>query len=88
MNEVFIIGKIITEVKFDFILNSKHISVSRFKIMTVYDKQEIYITAYDEMADYVYANIKKGNFVMINGYLKNDGIVLKDIEKKTISKLP
>ena len=84
MNEVFIIGKIITEVKFDFILNSKHISVSRFKIMTVYDKQEIYITAYDEMADYVYVNIKQGNFVMINGYLKNDGVVLKDIEKKII----
>lgn len=81
MNEVFIIGKIITEVKFDFILNSKHISVSRFKIMTIYDKQEINITAY------VYVNIKQGNFVMINGYLKNDGVVLKDIEKKTISKL-
>lgn len=87
MNEVFIIGKIITEVKFDFILNSKHISVSRFKIMTIYDKQEINITAYDEMADYVYVNIKQGNFVMINGYLKNDGVVLKDIEKKIISKL-
>ena len=71
MNEVFIIGKIITEVKFNFILKSKHISVSRFKIMTVYDKQEINITAYDEMADYVYVNIKQGNFVMINGYLKN-----------------
>ena len=84
MNEVFIIGKIITEAKFDFILNSKHISVSRFKIMTIYDKQEINITAYDEMADYVYVNIKQGNFVMINGYLKNDGVVLKDIEKKII----
>ena len=87
MNEVFIIGKIITEVKFDFILNSKHISVSRLKIMTIYDKQEINITAYDEMADYVYVNIKQGNFVMINGYLKNDGVVLKNIEKKIISKL-
>ena len=87
MNEVFIIGKIITEAKFDFILNSKHISVSRFKIMTIYDKQEINITAYDEMADYVYVNIKQGNFVMINGYLKNNEVVLKDIEKKTISKL-
>ena len=84
MNEVFIIGKIITEVKFNFILKSKHISVSRFKIMTEYDKQEINITAYDEMADYVYVNIKQGNFVMINGYLKNDGVVLKDIEKKII----
>ena len=81
MNEVFIIGKIITEVKFDFILNSKHISVSRFKIMTIYDKQEINITAYDEMADYVYVNIKKGNFVMINGYLKNDEVVLKSVDE-------
>ena len=87
MNEVFIIGKIITEVKFDFILNSKHISVSRFKIMSIYDKQEINITAYDEMADYVYVNIKQGNFVMINGYLKNNEVVLKNIEKKIISKL-
>lgn len=81
MNEVFIIGKIITEVKFDFILNSKHISVSRFKIMTIYDKQEINITAYDEMADYVYVNIKQGNFVMINGYLRNNEVVLKSINE-------
>ena len=81
MNEVFIIGKIITEVKFDFILNSKHISVSRFKIMTIYDKQEIYITAHDEMADYVYANIKRGDFVVINGNLGTAGVVLRSIEK-------
>lgn len=81
MNEVFIIGKIITEAKFDFILNSKHISVSRFKIMTIYDKQEINITAYDEMADYVYVNIKQGNFVMINGYLRNNEVVLKSINE-------
>ena len=87
MNEVFIIGKITTKIEFDFILNSKYVSLSRFRVATICDEQEINITAYDEMADYVYANIKKGNFVMINGYLKNDGVVLKDIEKKTISKL-
>ncbi len=53
MNEVFIMGKVITEVKFDFILNSKHISIARFGVITVCDKQEIEIIAYDEMADYV-----------------------------------
>lgn len=59
MNEVFIIGKVITEVKFDFTLNSKHISIARFGVITVCDKQEIEIIAYDEMADYVYATIKQ-----------------------------
>ena len=55
--------------------------------MTIYDKQEINITAYDEMADYVYANIGLEDLVMINGYLKNNEVVLKNIEKKIISKL-
>ena len=80
MNKVFIIGKVITEVKFDFILNSKHISVARFRVITVRDKQEIEIMAYDEMADYVYANLKHEDVVMINGYLEYDKVILEDIQ--------
>ena len=80
MNEVFIIGKVITEVKFDFILNSEHISVARFRVITVRDKQEIEIMAYDEMADYVYANLKHEDIVMINGYLEYGKVILEDIQ--------
>lgn len=80
MNEVFIIGKVITEVKFDFILNSKHISVARFRVITVCDEQEIEIMTYDEMADYVYANLKHEDIVMINGYLEYDKVILGDIQ--------
>ena len=80
MNEVFIIGKVITEVKFDFILNSKHISIARFGVITVRDKQEIEIMAYDEMADYIYANLKHEDVVMINGYLEYDKVILEDIQ--------
>ena len=80
MNEVFIIGKVITEVKFDFILNSKHISIARFGVITVRDKQEIEIMAYDEMADYVYANLKHEDVVMINGYLEYDKVILENIQ--------
>lgn len=80
MNKVFIIGKIITEVKFDFILNSKHISIARFGVITVCDKQEIEIMAYDEMADYVYANLKHEDVVMINGYFEYDKVILEDIQ--------
>ena len=79
MNEVFIIGKVITEVKFDFILNSKHISIARFGVITVRDKQEIEIIAYDEMADYIYANLKHEDVVIINGYLEYNKVILEDI---------
>ena len=80
MNEVFIIGKVITEVKFDFILNSKHISIARFGVITVRDKQEIEIMAYDEMADYIYANLKHEDVVIINGYLEYNKVILEDIQ--------
>ena len=80
MNEVFIIGKVITEVKFDFTLNSKHISAARFGVTTVSDKQEIEIITYDEKADYIYANLKHEDVVMINGYLEYDKVILKDIQ--------
>ena len=80
MNKVFIIGKIITEVKFDFILNSKHISIARLGGTAMCDKQEINVIAYDEMADYVYAKIKQKHIVMINGYLEYDKVILEDIQ--------
>ncbi len=81
MNQVFIIGKTVTEVKFDFILNSKHVSISRFRVATICDKQEIDIIAYDEMADYAYANFKIKDIIMINGYLENNNVVLEEIKK-------
>ena len=80
MNKVFIIGKIITEVKFDFILNSKHISIARLGVTAMCDKQEINVIAYDELADYVYAKIKQKHIVMINGYLEYDKVILEDIQ--------
>lgn len=80
MNEVFIIGKVITEVKFDFILNSKHISVARFGVATMCDKQEINVIAYDKMADYVYAKIKQKDIVMINGCLEYDKVMSESIQ--------
>lgn len=80
MNEVFIIGKITTKIEFDFILNSKYVSLSRFRVATICDEQEINITAYDEMADYVYANLKHEDIVMINGYLEYGKVILEDIQ--------
>ena len=50
MNEVFLIGKIITEIKFDFLLNNKKKSIARFYIET-FDKTKIKIIGYDCVAE-------------------------------------
>ena len=68
MNEVFLIGKIITCVNFGFMINSKHLSKVTFNLKTV-DEQIIQICAYDKIADYVYSNLKQGDNVFIYGKL-------------------
>lgn len=40
MNQVYLIGKIITDIEFKFVINSKNISITMFKIKTIKDNQE------------------------------------------------
>ena len=81
MNEVFLMGKVISEVKFDFVINSKKIkSIAKFKVETV-NKQIIDIVGYNETADYIYRKIDIGNVVFINGTLAKNGVIIKTIQK-------
>lgn len=57
MNEVFLIGKIINDIEFKFIINYKNISIAMFNIKTS-DKQIIKIKAYNELADYCYSKLE------------------------------
>ena len=84
MNEVFLMGKIITDVEFKFIINSKNISIAMFKLETIKDNQKIEIKAYNEIADYVVSRLKKGDTVILNGYIDTEWkIVIKTIERNT-----
>ena len=74
MNKVFLIGKIITDIDFKFIIGSKNISIARFKIETM-DRQIIAIKAYNEMADYAYRKLNKNNLIDIEGKLEKDTVV-------------
>lgn len=76
MNEVFLIGNIITDIEFKFIVNSKNISIVRFAIEIINDQQTISIKAYNEMADFVYNSLNKNDVIIVNGYLTNDGEVI------------
>lgn len=74
MNKVFLIGKIITDIDFKFIISSKNISIARFKIETM-DRQIIAIKAYNEMADYAYRKLNRNNLIDIEGKLEKDTVV-------------
>lgn len=82
MNEVFLIGKIITNIEFKFMINSKNISIAKFEIEIISNKQTISLKAYDEIADFVYSSFSKNDIVMINGYLDNNGEVITKIISK------
>ena len=80
MNEVFLIGKIITEIKFDFLLNSKKKSIARFYIETL-GKQKIKIVGYDGVADFCYNKLSKGIKVFLYGTLTKNGVEVRAVKK-------
>ena len=80
MNICFFIGKIINEIKFDFILNSKDISVAILTIQLL-NYSIIKVKGYNEIADYCYSVLKQGMDIQIQGYINNKyEIILEDIE--------
>ena len=86
MNECFIIGKIISEIKFDFVIGNEeyfskkeNISVVRF-CLELLDKNKICVIGYNSIADFCYQKLSIGNNVVIEGFLRTDG----NIEIKSI----
>lgn len=81
MNLCFLIGKIVSEIKFDFILNSKDISIARFSI-ELENKSIVIVKGYNEIADYCYKKLMKSNIVEIQGSLNSDKeIIVIDINE-------
>ena len=79
MNQVYLIGKIITDIEFKFVINSKNISITMFKIKTIKDNQEIHIKCFNEIADYFYSKYKKGDAVRIEGKLKENEVIVTEL---------
>ena len=78
MNEIFLIGKIISDIEFKFIINSKNKAIACFDIKTA-DKQIVRIQAYNQLADFAYSKLNKNNQVFINGYIENNVVKAKCI---------
>ena len=69
MNEVFLIGKIISDIEFKFIINSKNKAIACFEIKTA-DKRVARVQAYNQLADFAYSKLNTNDKVFINGYIE------------------
>ena len=78
MNEVFLIGKIISDIEFKFIINSKNKAIACFVIKTA-DKQIVRVQAYNKLADFAYSKLNINDKVFINGYIENNVVKAKCI---------
>ena len=78
MNEVFLIGKIISDIEFKFIINSKNKAIACFEIETN-DKQIVRVQTYNKTADFAYSKLSKNNKVFINGYIEDNVLKVKCI---------
>ena len=78
MNEVFLIGKIISDIKFKFIINLKNKAISCFEIETA-DKQIVRIQAYNQLADFAYSKLNTNDKVFVNGYIEDNVVKVKSI---------
>ena len=77
INLCFLSGKVINEIDLKFIYNSGKKTLGKKNISTVkielelLDGQEIELHAYNEVADYVFRNIHKNDFITIKGKVRN-----------------
>ncbi len=84
MNQVFILGKIISDIEFKFIIKNKNKAIAIFKVKLL-DDTIVTVEAYNEKADYCYSKLNKNDTIYIQGYINSKmQIIVKDIEKQEI----
>lgn len=77
MNLCFVIGKILSNIKFEFILNGEDISIAMFDIELL-NKSRIKVKGYNEIADFCYRNLEKEINVFIEGYINSKAELVVD----------
>ena len=74
MNEIFLIGKVVSKTEYKFIINSKkYFSKVEFEIEL--DKQTFKVKGYNNIADFCYRKLKQNQKVFINGRIDSNMII-------------
>ena len=78
MNEVFLIGKVIKEIEYRFMLEKGKNAKAEIKLELL-DKTQLKVIAYNEEADYTIQNIRENDIVFIYGMIKETELIIKNI---------
>lgn len=80
MNICFFVGKIISDMKFKFIINNKkYNSIVIFQI-ELNDKSVITVKGYNKIADFCYKNLIKSDYIAIYGAIDSEmKIILQNL---------
>ena len=74
MNEIFIMGKVVSKKEYKFIVNSKkYFSKVEFEIEL--NKQRFQIKGYNNIADFCYRKLNKNDMIFINGKIESGMII-------------
>ena len=76
MNIVILCGKLQEGVEFNFIYDSKYVSIAKGSLI-LNSKNIVNIYGYDEIADYLYQN--EDRFIWAEGEAREDGVKVKEI---------
>ena len=81
MNICFFMGKIVSEVDFQFIINDRrNISIAIFEV-ELNNKSKITVIGYNEIADFCYSRLKKNDNIAFQGYLDREiKVILEKIK--------
>ena len=80
MNICFLLGKVCSNIKFEFIVEDSNYSIALFKLKLLNNAGIVQIKAYNENADYCYSKLKNDMFISIQGEIYNKDILLNNIE--------
>lgn len=75
MNFDYIIGKIISDINFEFIIESKDYSIAIFELQ-LSNGSTIEVKAYNELADYCYLKLHLNDVVFIEGSLRSNNVIV------------
>ena len=75
MNLCFLIGKIISQIQYKFIINSKDTAIVIFKLQ-LQNKSIVTIKAYNEMADFYYSHFDVNDVICIQGRLNTKSEII------------
>ena len=85
MNLCILIGKIVSDIEINFILNSKNISIAIFNL-EVEQNNILTVKAYDEIANWCYQNLIKNDMIEIEGSIDSKmNIIINDCNISELS---